>query len=70
MATTIITPPSMTREDRGSGIGFFLGVLLLAAILFLVIYYGLSMFRPGGAISTTYSPGQGNNISAPQSRGR
>lgn len=43
MATTI-NSPAQTRDD-GSGVGFLLGVVLLAIALFVFFVYGLPYMR-------------------------
>jgi hypothetical protein len=47
VADTIVnTPTSVPSESRDSGLGFFLGILLLLVVAFLVIYYGFGgLFR-------------------------
>lgn len=51
MATVINTTPARTSNDESS-MGFLLGIILLAVVLFLFFVYGLPLMRQ----STTPAP--------------
>lgn len=47
------------HTDEGSGMGFLLGIVLLAVILFLFFYYGLPFLRNSTATTPQVNvPGQ------------
>lgn len=57
MATIVNTPPA---QERDSGMGFLLGVILLLAVFFLFFVYGLPILRNsvGSSVPSINVPGQ------------
>lgn len=54
-------------ENQGSGIGFFLGMIVLAVLLLLFFYYGLPILRQSTQNPQINVPGQIDvNINQPQ----
>ncbi len=47
MATIVNTPSGGGTTDSGSGMGFFLGMLVLLLIVILFFVYGLPAIRAG-----------------------
>jgi len=57
MATVVNTP---STSDTGGGMGFLIGMILLAVVLFLLFVYGLPLLNQAGR-----GGGTGTNINIP-----
>ncbi len=71
MADTIVNTPGQTGTSE-SGLGFFLGILLLLVVAFLVIYYGFGgLFRGLSGGTTVEVPKSVDvNLNAPNQGGQ
>lgn len=66
---TIVNTPSSGSTDSGSGMGFFLGMLVLLLIVVLFFVYGLPAIRAGvssSAPSITVPEQVDVNVTTPQ----
>lgn len=63
---TIINTPSGTTGDNSSAFTFLIGAILLVAMFFLFVYYGLPALRGGTQAPSVEVPSQINVDINPQ----
>lgn len=53
MATTIINPAASNTESEGSGVGFLVGIIVLAVLAVIFFVYGLPLLQGAAGNDTT-----------------